>query len=133
MVSEAARQAGEAATWLTDLNVLRTNIALYPTPQTGFTRGPTLGNLADPGTLDGRVNVMFYERAFWMFSSGHRLGDMRRLIRPTAQGGYGRAVNTIYPNGIFVKGGLYGDATMLPIPFDEQNNPKFSGCIDRNP
>ncbi len=131
--AEAALQAGATTTWLTDLNVLRTNTALYPVAQTGYTRGPTLGNLVDPGTFDGRVNAMFYERAFWMFSSGHRLGDMRRLIRPTAKGGYGRAVNTVYPNGIFVKGGLYGDATMLPIPFDEQNNPKFSGCTDRNP
>jgi starch-binding outer membrane protein, SusD/RagB family len=131
--AEAALQAGAVTTWLNDLNVLRTNTALYPTPQTGITRGPNLGNLADPGTFDGRVNAMFYERAFWLFSTGHRLGDMRRLIRPTAQGGYARAVNTVYPNGIFVKGGLYGDATMLPIPFDELNNPKFAQCTDRNP
>ena len=131
--AEAALQAGAATTWLNDLNALRTNTALYPPAQTGFTRGPNLGNLTDPGTFDGRVNVMFYERAFWMFSTGHRLGDMRRLIRPTATGGYGRAVNTVYPNGVYIKGGLFGDATMLPIPFDEQNNPKFTHCTDRNP
>jgi starch-binding outer membrane protein, SusD/RagB family len=131
--AEAALQAGAVTTWLNDVNVLRTNTTLYPTPQPGITPGPNLGNLTDPGTFDGRVNVMFYERAFWLFSTGHRLGDMRRLIRPTAQGGYGRAVNTVYPNGIFIKGGLYGDATMLPIPFDEQNNPKFAQCTDRNP
>lgn len=131
--AEAALQAGATTTWLNDLNVLRTNTALYPPIQSGFTRGPTLGNLADPGTFDGRVSVMFYERGFWLFSTGHRLGDMRRLIRPTTQGGYGRGVSTVYPTGIFIKGGLYGDATMLPIPFDEENNPKFSQCTDRNP
>jgi starch-binding outer membrane protein, SusD/RagB family len=131
--AEATLQAGDAATWLSDLNVLRTNPSLYAPIQSGFTRGPTLGNLADPGSFDGRVNVMFYERAFWLFSTGHRLGDMRRLVRPTAQGGYARQVNTVYPNGIFIKGGLYGDALMLPVPFDEENNPKFAHCTDRNP
>jgi hypothetical protein len=131
--AEAALQAGDAPTWLSDLNVLRTNPSLYPPIQSGFNRGPTLGNLTDPGSFDGRVNVMFYERAFWLFSTGHRLGDMRRLVRPTAQGGYARPVNTVYPNGIFIKGGLYGDALMLPVPFDEENNPKFAQCTDRNP
>jgi hypothetical protein len=131
--AEAALQAGAVSTWLNDLNVLRTDSTLYPPPQSGFTSGPKLVNLTDPGSFDGRVNTMFYERAFWLFSTGHRLGDMRRLIRPTAQGGYGRAVDTVYPHGVFVKGGLYGDATMLPIPFDEQNNPKFTQCTDRNP
>src|SRR5436853_108681 len=131
--SSSALQAGDTTTWLNDLNVLRTNTALYPPIQSGFTRGPTLGNLADPGTFAGRVNVMFYERGFWLFSTGHRLGDMRRLIRPTTRGGYGRGVSSVYPTGILLKGGLYGDATMLPIPFDEENNPKFAQCTDRNP
>ena len=54
--AEVALQAGDTTTWLNDLNVLRTNTALYPPIQSGFTRGPTLGNLADPGTFAGRVN-----------------------------------------------------------------------------
>ena len=131
--AEAALQAGATTTWLNDINALRTDTTLYPPIQAGFKRGPNLAALPDPGSFDARVNAMFYERAFWLFSTGHRLGDMRRLIRPTAKGGYARAVNTVYPNGVFVKGGLYGDATMLPIPFDEQNNPKFAQCTDRNP
>lgn len=126
--AEAALQAGTVATWLNDLNVLRTDTTLYPVPQSGFKRGPNLGALADPGTVDGRANVMFYERAFWLFSSGHRLGDLRRLMRQ-----YGRAESTVYPTGVYIKGGIYGDATMLPIPFDEENNPQFKQCTDRNP
>src|SRR5438309_2242643 len=39
--AEADLQAGAATTWLNDLNVLRTNTALYPPIQSGFTRGPT--------------------------------------------------------------------------------------------
>ena len=27
------------------------------------------------------MDLLFSERAFWMFATGHRLGDMRRLIR----------------------------------------------------
>ncbi len=128
LIEAEAALPGAPATWLNDLNVLRSDTTLYPPPQSGFQRGPKLGNLTDPGTLDGRVNAMFYERAFWMFSTGHRLGDLRRLIRQ-----YGRSAATVFPNGIYIKGGLYGDAIMLPIPFDEQNNPNFVQCTDRNP
>ena len=126
--AEVALQAGDSATWLNDLNVLRTNTSLYPAVQSGFVRGPTLGNLTDPGTVTGRVDAMFYERAFWLFSTGHRLGDLRRLMRQ-----HGRSASTVFPTGTYIKGGLYGDATMLPIPFDEQNNPNFVQCMDRNP
>jgi hypothetical protein len=126
--AEAALQAGAVGTWLNDLNVLRTDTTLYPLPQSSAKRGPNLGNLADPATLDARVNAMFYERAFWLFSTGHRLGDLRRLMRQ-----YGRAESAVFPTGAYVKGGVYGDAIMLPIPFDEQNNPEFKQCTDRNP
>ena len=63
-----------------------------------------------------------------MFSTGHRLGDMRRLLRQ-----YGRTEAQVYPNGSFVKGGNYGDATMMPVPFDETNNFNYHQCLDRNP
>jgi len=126
--AESLLQAGDTVGWLNALNVLRTNPSLYPPIQSGFTRGPNLGNLPDPGSVDGRVNTMFYERAFWLFSSGHRLGDLRRMIRQ-----YGRSTETVFPTGVYIKGGLYGDAVTLPIPFDEQNNPQFKQCTDRNP
>jgi hypothetical protein len=128
IVAEAALEANDPTTWLTIINTLRTNTALYPAAQTGFTRGPDLTALADPGTPAARVDQMFYERAFWMFSTGHRLGDMRRLMRQ-----YGRAVNTVYPTGAWFKGGTYGDAIQMTIPVEEQNNPNFVTCADRNP
>jgi len=34
-------QAGDPAGWLAAINTLRTNTALYPTAQTGFTGGQT--------------------------------------------------------------------------------------------
>ena len=136
ITAEAALQANDPATWLSIINTLRTNAALYPAAQTGFTRGPNLTALADPGpsTNDSlRVDVMYRERAFWMFSTGHRLADMRRLVRPTTAGGYGRADSTVYPKGAWFKGGNYGTAIQMVLPVEELNNPNFHGCGDRNP
>ncbi|MGQ0561051.1 MAG: hypothetical protein ACT443_04160 [Gemmatimonadota bacterium] len=131
MRAEADLRAGSNAAWLAKINALRTNTALYPAIPTAlgssYRRGPNLTNLADPGTPAKRADVMFRERAFWMFSTGHRLGDMRRLVRQ-----YGRAVDTVYPNGPYFKGGNYGDAVSVPVPFEEQNNPNFVQCIDTN-
>ncbi len=86
-----------------------------------------LDNLSTPGTQDAAIDLLFSERAFWMFATGHRLGDMRRLIRQ-----YGRAAETIFPSGNYLKGGSYGEDVNLPIPVEELNNPNSSGCIDRN-
>jgi hypothetical protein len=125
---------GDRNLWLTSINALRTDTTLYPTLGTGFSYGATIPKgaaltaLPDPGTDTARVNAHFRERAFWMFSTGHRLGDLRRLLRQ-----YGRTEAQVYPNGTFVKGGTYSDAIQMPVPFDETNNPSFTACIDRNP
>jgi hypothetical protein len=123
--AEAALQTGGAGpgVYLAKLNEARaTNAALAP--------------LADPGTLDARVNLLFRERAFWMFGTGHRLGDLRRLIRQ-----YGRGAETVFPTGLWFKGGPYGTDVNYPISIDELNNPNIpqnptttsqSTCIDRN-
>ena len=62
----------------------------------------------------------------WTFTRGHRLGDMRRLVRY-----YGRA-DQVFPEGVHYRGGKYGADVTLPVPQAEQNNPKWTGCIDRN-
>jgi len=133
ITAEAALQANDPTTSLTIINSLRTNTTLYPAPQTGFTQSANLTNLAQPADSIARTNVMYSERAFWLFSTGHRLGDMRRLVRPTTAGGYGRAVNSVYPNGAWFKGGNYGDAIQMVLPVEELNNPNYHGCADRNP
>lgn len=132
--AESALRAGDPATWLAKLNQLRANAALLPVPVDTSYRpvaGTLLAPLADPGASTGdtlRIKLMFRERAFWMFGTGHRLGDMRRLVRQ-----YGRTVDQVYPIGAWFKGGNYGDAIQMPVPFDEQNNPNFLACTDRNP
>ncbi len=69
-----------------------------------------LDPLATPGNVDDAVDQLFAERAFWLFATGHRLGDMRRLIRQ-----YGRDPETVFPTGDWFKGGLtYGTDVNLP-------------------
>lgn len=115
--AEAQLQAGDTATMLITLNDLRANSV-----------APSLPALTGPSSITAAEDMLFGERAFWLYSTGHRLGDMRRLVRQ-----YGRAVDTVFPNGPYLKGGNYGSDVNLPIPIEEQNNPNFQGCIDRNP
>ncbi|MDQ7052151.1 MAG: hypothetical protein Q9P14_04380, partial [candidate division KSB1 bacterium] len=63
-----------------------------------------------------------------LYSTGHRLGDLRRMVRV-----YGRQVSEVFPWGPYFKGGEYGQEVTFPIPQSEANNPFYKGCLDRNP
>lgn len=91
--------------------------------------------LPSPADAAAAIDQLFTERARWLWGTGHRLNDMRRLVRAVGtRGGFGRAVNTVFPNGPYFKNGLvYGTDVNFPIPLDEQNNPNFTGCLDRLP
>ena len=106
--AEAQLEAGNSA-WLGTLNALRTAAGL--------------GQLTDPGTPAARVDLLFRERAFWLWLTGHRLGDLRRLVRQ-----YGRSAGSVFPSGAYSQGGLYGTDVSLPIPFEEMNNPLAEEC-----
>lgn len=125
--AEAALQAGDFTTWLARLNDLRTQVATIMDAQVaGYpVTNPTLAPLTDPGTAAARRDLMFYERAFWMFGTGHRLGDLRRLVRS-----YGLSQDQVYPAGAYHKGGSFGSDVVFPVDFDEGNNPNFqaSAC-----
>ena len=136
--AEAQLKAGDNAGWLATLNALRATAGLTPTVfPAGFPAAfPALTPLADPGSTTAREDLMFRERAFWLYLTSHRLGDLRRLVRQ-----YGRTANAVFPGGggkNYIingnnKGGVFGSEVNLPIPFDETNNPQFTQCIDRNP
>jgi len=117
--AEAALASGDAVGALTVLNALRSNAALLSL------RGYPAGSLA-PLTLQvtpaAQVDQLFKERAYWLYLTSHRLGDLRRLMRPP----YNRAVNTVFPNGPYFKGGTYGNNVNVPVPFQEQNNPEYT-------
>jgi hypothetical protein len=92
----------------------------------------SLAAINDTGqSTDALVTLLFRERAFWFYSTAHRLGDMRRLIRQ-----YGRAAETVFPTGAYPKGGNYSSDVNFPIPVEEDNNPNTSplsqGCLNRN-
>ena len=83
-----------------------------------------------PATQAAAVDLLFQERAYWMWLTGHRLGDLRRLIRQ-----YGRSANSVFPTGATPPGvaaNTYGDDVNLIIPADERNNPNFTGCLNRD-
>jgi hypothetical protein len=117
--AEAQLKAGQPAAALATLNAARATV-------TG------LAPLTDPGNDAARVDLVFRERAFWMFSTGHRTGDLRRLVRQ-----YNRPATSVFPTGNWHKGGTYGSDVTVPIPQAEQNNPNLpasaSTCIDRAP
>lgn len=134
--AEAALQNNDPVTWLNTLNALRANAALVPAPPTGFPTFPALTPLADPGTPTARQDLHFRERAFWLYLTGRRLGDLRRLVRQ-----YGRDPQAVYPGGgnqPYVidgnpKGGVFGNDWVLPVSFEETNNPNFTGCLSTAP
>ncbi len=116
--AEAAFNAGDPAGALTILNALRSNGALLSQRGYGATSLPPLTLQATP---DAQVDQIFHERAYWMYLTSHRLGDLRRLIRQ-----YARPVNTVFPNGLYFKGGTYGTNVNVPVPQQEQNNPNYT-------
>jgi hypothetical protein len=111
--AEAQFRAGTPGPAINTLNALRAAAGL--------------GALTDPGAEIARANLLFRERAFWMWGTSHRLGDMRRLVRQ-----YSRQQSTVFPVGEYHKGGEYGSDVNFPVSSDERNNPKFTGCIDRS-
>jgi starch-binding outer membrane protein, SusD/RagB family len=114
--AEAAYQAGDFAGMMAILNDLRA----APPPH-GTVQPAPMTALTDPGTTDGRVDLLFREKAFWTFGRGQRLGDMRRLIRD-----YGRRPDNTFPEGVHYRGGTYGTDVNLPVPQQEENNPNFT-------
>ena len=146
--AEAALQAGDTGaggTFLAALNDPRANagdrVYLNPSPAVvGDPLTAPIGVLPDLTTTDitnagGAVNLLFAERARWLWFTAHRLGDLRRLVRAIPQGGYGRAENTVFPVGPYFKPGSppYGTDVNIPVPVTEQNNPNFTACLDRLP
>jgi hypothetical protein len=80
-------------------------------------------------TVRQREDFHFRERALWLYATGHRLGDLWRLIRQ-----YSRTQETVFPTGAYYRPvyPTYGNEVNLPVPTTELNNPNFTGCLDRN-
>ncbi len=125
--------------WIIGLNALRTTC--IPSETCPDPAPPGIGNVENLAPLIDstqalsveerfirRIDILFRERAYWLFLTGHRQGDLRRLVRE-----YGRHEQTVYPSGLWGSKGFtaYGIYTNLAIPDAEARNPLYQGCIHR--
>jgi hypothetical protein len=133
LIEAEADLNGSGTQWLSILNDLRSQVETLMPPRfvnySAKVPGPnnpttTLAPLTDPGDFDSRLDLIMAERAYWMFITAHRLGDLRRLIRD-----YGRSQTSLFPSGAYFKGGTYGDDVNLPLEFDETNNSNYDDAL----
>ena len=128
--AEALYQAGQYGPMLDTLNALRAKAAtlipvLYPQQKQTFGNGG-ISIAALPATAITDANTaratLFAERAYWLFNTGHRLGDLRRLARAP----YSLPTNEVFPSGAYFRSGTYGNDVAFSVPFNEVNNPNFN-------
>lgn len=144
IAAEGALVSGEGD-WVEQLNALRTSgtftISGDDTLWNAGTGGVLgLAPLEDPGSgllpsgktaFDVRLDLLMSERAYWLFLTGTRLGDLRRLVRH-----YRRDAESVYPTGMYGRNGLlfnvqYGTDVVFPVPQEEQQrNLRYQGCFD---
>ena len=105
--AEAALKANNIGTWLSKMNEVRATYQMAPR--------------ADPGNPAAQIDLMFRERAFTLFATAHRVGDLRRMVRQ-----YGRTVAATFPVGAYHKDNLTrGNQGSLIVPQTEDNNPNY--------
>ena len=115
--SEDALAKGDTAAWADILESLRETAAPSPIPPIGSDSTAAAG-------ADLRIVVLFHERAFWLFGTGHRQGDMLRLIRE-----YGRAAEATFPTGEYLPAsGLDYGPDIVFSPSGEETNTTYGGC-----
>lgn len=143
--AEAAFNANpESGEWLAILNDLRANCTTASgcTNAPGIVGGTTqLPPLADSITPLKRLRQVMSERAHWLYLTGHREGDMRRMLRaPYDAAPYNLSANLVYPSGTYVNLGYTGlvteygsDVVAIPKRAEQLYNPLYQGCFDLNP
>lgn len=129
--AEALNRGGNWDGALSILNALR---AAPP----GYTRTiAAMPALTDPGSAAARRDLIFREKGFWLFGTGHRYPDMRRMMRQ-----YGMTANQVFPNGAtwqINRAPGYGNDIVFRTPTAETFNPKqpqqngAAACKDLNP
>jgi hypothetical protein len=133
--AEADLRAGNVPSWASKLNALRAasgltqkfydTVATSPAVVIDTIIRPLPQLTADSTTLAPdslRVEVHFRERAFWLWLTGTRLGDLRRLLRQYNGGQWG--THNDFPQN------EPGTDIRFPVPVGETNNPHFHQCLD---
>jgi len=125
---------GNVPSWAAKLNALRAGAGLTDTVRdsTGTPVVDNTGHIetfpmpplsADSTTLASdsmRVEVHFRERAFWLWLTGERLADLRRLVRQYGHNDFPNVSPAVNPN----------PDVRFSVPVQEQNNPNFHQCLD---
>jgi hypothetical protein len=129
IIAEGDIFAGNYPAALTIMNTLRANFASpVPLPQ-GFPT--TLGPLPNVSAGGPRAEMfqLLSERAFWMYVTGHRLGDWRRMLRPPYNAApYSFVTSDIYPVGTGISNTLE-----FPTPQTTNPNPNYVACDPTQP
>jgi hypothetical protein len=128
--AEAALSHGDYGGATSYLTTARQNAALLAHGNASLL--PTLVVNTDTTAID----TLFAERAYDLWLTGHRMYDMRRLVRAKQPltppgGGYGRDYASVWPTGSYWKTGpSYGTQVAFLIPTEESNNPYYTdgGC-----
>jgi hypothetical protein len=133
--AEAALNTNQVTTWASDLRTLRGDTADTHMP---FPAADSLpADSAEGASGAARIDLLFRERAFWLYGTGTRLGDLRRLIRQ-----YARDQSTLFPTGPYPHAGdpglpaplpNYGTDVSLTLPTPagglDDPNPAYRGCL----
>jgi hypothetical protein len=120
--AESSLRAQKVQEWADALNQLRETAITSAMP-------PLSSDSTISASPEERIAITFRERAFWLFATGRRHGDLRRLVRQ-----YGLPVEAVFPTGEYLPtpGLRYGtDVTFLLR--GEEPNRTFAGCMDREP
>ncbi len=123
--AEAKLRAEDFEGWADILNELRQSAG-----------SQALGALPVDSTINAdkilRESVMFRERAFWLYGTGRRFGDMRRFVRQ-----YKRSFYQVFPQGqhpnLMYDPNIFSAKPSFAPPITEiDNNPYFTGCFNRD-
>ncbi len=143
LIEAEANLATGGSAWLATLNMLRsTCVGTAPCASVPGLTAAQLPPLSDPGSASARLDLLMSERAMWLFVTGHRQGDLRRLAAV-----YNRPVSSLWPTGVYRNPGFppniprpdtdgkpYGvDVVFQPSEDEKKNNSLYDGCNTLNP
>lgn len=118
--AEASLRRGDIPAWASALDEARATALASPIQ-------PLSADSTTEASDAERIDILFREKALWLFATGQRHGDLRRLVRQ-----YGRDQSSVFPSGPYQGTGIsYGsDVTFLPL--GEEPNARFGGCTDHS-
>jgi hypothetical protein len=117
MVAEGDLFAGNYAGALQIMNTLRASSGLT------WAARDALADLS-AASRKAQMQQILSERAFWMYVTGHRLGDWRRMLRSP----YNAAPYSFVTEDVYPVGGSLSTTLEFPTPQLTSPNPNYKAC-----